>query len=70
MTWRAFLATQVPGLLVGDVLHVDTVMLARIYVFLLREAGTRRGCISLASWPTRTAGGCPQQAGDLAGGPR
>jgi len=41
-TWRQFLAVQAAGILVVDFLHVDTVLLKRMYVLVFIEHGCRR----------------------------
>ncbi len=41
-TWKQFLTAQARGILAADFVHVDTVLLRRIYALILIEHGTRR----------------------------
>ena len=41
-TWKQFLTAQARGILAVDLVHVDTVLLRRIYALVVIEHGTRR----------------------------
>jgi hypothetical protein len=64
-TWRQFLHAQAAGILAVDFLHVDTVLLKRVYVLVFIERGTRR--MRLGGVTTNPTGDWTvQQASNLA----
>ena len=63
-TWRQFLSAQASGILACDFLHVDTVLLQRVYVLFVMETGPGR-CISWARRLIRPGPWTAQQARNL-----
>jgi hypothetical protein len=60
-TWKQFLTAQAKGILAVDFLHVDTVLLKRIYALIVIEHGTPRVHLAgvtahpTGAWATQTA---------------
>jgi hypothetical protein len=59
-TWKQFLTAQARGILAVDFVHVDTVLLRRIYALIVIEHGTRR--VHLAGITSNPNGACTTQA--------
>src|SRR5450755_3455948 len=59
-TWQQFLTAQARGILAVDFVHVDTVLLRRIYALIVIEHGTRR--VHLAGITANPDGGWTTQA--------
>src|SRR6266851_1990522 len=59
-TWKQFLAAQACGIITVDFVHVDTVLLHRLYALIVIEHGTRR--VPLAGITANPDGARPTQA--------
>jgi len=59
-TWQQFLTAQARGIIGADFVHVDTVLLRRIYALIVIEHGTRRA--HLAGVTAHPDGSCTTQA--------
>ena len=58
--WKQFLTAQARGVLAADFVHVDTVLLRRIYALIVIEHGTR--CVHLAGITANPDGAWTTQA--------
>ena len=71
-TWKQFLTAQARGIVAADFVHVDTILLQRIYALIVIEHGTRR--VHLAgitanpdgAWTTQAARNFLMDIGQLA----
>ncbi|MBV9448053.1 MAG: transposase [Streptosporangiaceae bacterium] len=59
-TWKQFLTAQALGIIAADFVHVDTVLLRRVYALVVIEHGTRRA--HLAGITAHPDGACTAQA--------
>ena len=73
-TWRQFLTAQARGIVAVDFVHVDTVLLKRIYALILIEHGSRRARLLGVSanpdglWTTQVARNLLMELGERAEG--
>jgi len=65
-TWKQFLTLQARGILAVDFVHVDTVVLRRIYALIIIEHGTRH----VTALPTQTIMNMRRLAADDGSDPR
>jgi putative transposase len=75
-TWKQFLTAQARSILAADFVHVDTILLRRIYALIFIEHGTRRWHLAGitahpdGAWTTQAARNFLMDAGHHAGSAR
>jgi putative transposase len=71
-TWKQFLTAQARGIIAVDFVHVDTVLLRRVYALIVIEHGTRRAHLAGitaspdGAWTTQAARNLLMDLGDRA----
>src|SRR5271165_483213 len=74
-TWKQFLIAQARGIIAADSVHVDTVLLRRLYALIVIEHGTRRvHLVGITAnpdgaWTTQAARNFPMDLGHRATAP-
>ncbi|MGH3198814.1 MAG: integrase core domain-containing protein [Streptosporangiaceae bacterium] len=72
-TWKQFLTAQARGIMAADFVHMDTVLLRRIYALIIIEHGTRRAHLAGitahpdGAWTTQAARNFLMDLGQRAG---
>ena len=65
-TWKQFLTVQARGILAADFVHVDTVLLRRLYALIVIEHDTRKTASRRSTCSGRWRSALPDRVGDAA----